>query len=275
MTVLGNQGEEMLAVAFSPDGKTLASGDLKGVVRLWDVASQKPRHDFQAKNGRWVSSLHFAGDSNALLVTEGDDLHRQHSVEGGPVSTRLWDVAGAKALLVGTWPDMNHALFSPDGKSVALAGREGGAVWDLDADSRVTRFPSSWPKTSPLAFAPDSKTLLVGRSYYGDSLSTLRLLDVDTGEIRGKYESPFGEPVALRLTATGRVVAVAVDGKEVVLVQTLLGHRAVELEAHTRSVNRMMFSSDGATMVTADEGGRLRVWSAADLLLDSKPAVEK
>jgi WD40 repeat protein len=262
MTVLGNQGEEVLAVAFSPDGKTVTSGDLQGVVRLWDVATGKPRHDFTAENSAWVFSLQFARDGNSLVVTDGGELHRKHSIERGPATTRLWDIAGGKPLLVRTWANMSHHLFSPDGKALALTGREGGAVWDLKADSGVARFPTSWLGVSPVAFSPDSKTVLVGSKNESGPLSTLRLLDADTGETRGTYEGVFGDPMDLQLTAAGRLVVVGLDGNKVLVVHATLGRGAVERQVSRYWGHRTLAFSPVANLVALidDDHRTVNVW---------------
>jgi WD40 repeat protein len=233
MTVLGDQVQEVLAVTFSSDGEALASGDVEGGVRVWDVAARKKRHDFKAEQTHWVFSLHFAPDGKTLLVTDGDELRRRNSIEGAKATTRLWDIASAKPRLVRTWDKISHGLFSPGGKALALTGGEQGVLWDLKEDYRVTRLPVYGRSVSPLAFSPNSRTLLVGRIHSHGSLSALRLLDVETGEAKGIYEGRFGEPVALRLTDAGQVVALAVDGSKVLAVQVALGQQALERRVST------------------------------------------
>jgi WD40 repeat protein len=67
------------AVAFSPDGKTLATATDKGAVQFWDVASGKPRQTLSGHRG-WIEELRFSPDGR-LLATAGTDS-----------TILLWDV---------------------------------------------------------------------------------------------------------------------------------------------------------------------------------------
>ena len=160
--------EQVLCMAFSPDARTLASGDSDGEIRLWDVATGKqkallvkgPAHDqvyalaFQ-RNGRLLVSGHNSGEVVFWDLDHGQQLgpnvkfHRQSvsdlsfnpagltlaSTSGN--ETFLWDVASRRPL--GPLPhDLHYGTlaFSPNGKQLLLAGAANHQMlWDVDQDS--------------------------------------------------------------------------------------------------------------------------------------------
>jgi WD40 repeat protein len=143
--------DKVLTVAFSPDGKALASGGSDHIVFLWNVAGNQPGrrligHDDQvysvafSPDGDWVAS---AGFDKKVIV---------------------WDVASGqpKKTLTGA-NKMTAAIFSPDRGWLATAGWDGNVtVWDIDTWQAVRVFPGTGQIVTSIAFSPNGKLLVSG-----------------------------------------------------------------------------------------------------------------
>jgi hypothetical protein len=118
------------SVAFSPDGKTLASASSDGTVRLWDVATHRQIGNPLAGYGEGVTSVAFSADGTTLATGSED-----HTV-------RLWDVATHRQIgnpLAGHAGPVFSVAFSPDGTALATGG-EGHAVrlWDVATHRQIS-----------------------------------------------------------------------------------------------------------------------------------------
>ncbi|AGX86377.1 WD40 repeat domain-containing protein [Candidatus Symbiobacter mobilis] len=246
-------GTIIIAVAYSPDGKVLASGSADNTVRLWDVATRKPLGEPLRGHEDIVSSVAFSPDGKVLASGSLDK------------TVRLWDVATREPLgepLRGHEADVKSVAFSPDGKVLA-SGSDDKTVrlWDV-----ATRKPLGEPlrgheaEVSSVAFSPDGKVLASGSWD-----KTVRLWDVAT-------RKPLGEPLrgheesvrSVAFSPDGKVLASGSWDKTVRLWDVATRKPLGEpLRGHEADVYSITFSPDGKVLASGSMDETVRLWDVA------------
>src|SRR5262249_25090989 len=234
------------AVAFSPDGRTLASGGMQVNVKLWDVATGKERATFQQTA---VTCLAFSPDGATLCV--GSWIHSETTLQ-------LWDVATGRQLtpLRGHVPSTTFSVaFAHDGRTVA-AGTKAGTVflWDVAARQLMRRFHAHEHDVQ-IAFSPDDKTL-VSTSRWGNE--RVKVWDVAAESPRVILEADHA--IRLAFSSDGRTVAAGAHAGAGEVLDVPPRKRKATLQGHRGDVRAVAFSPDGQTVVTGGLDRIVRLW---------------
>ncbi|WP_243716688.1 AAA family ATPase [Actinomadura darangshiensis] len=257
--------ESVQTMAFSPDGRMLATPAYEGTVRLWDVAARK---QVGTRIGR--PNTEDGGDSiNAAAFTpDGKRL----VTAGADGKARVWDTATQRQVgdpFTGHTDDIEHLSLSADGTTAVTASADGTArFWSLATHEQIgaaLRDPGSPSHFTAIGLSPDGKRLVTaGTDGY------VRLWD--TGDRRQVGPVLGDQPAivsSIAVSPDGRTVAVA-DNDGAVRLWDATIHRQVGSAMPALSAVR--FSPDGRTLaapgprIDADATGpdrAVRLWDVA------------
>ena len=259
-------------LAFTPDGRTIATGGGDGTIKLWDVARRSVRHELEAGPSS-VQALAVSPDGGTLAAMDWGK-HRIH----------MWDLAtGEQRKTLEAEGDLGEALaFSPNGRwlaSVTFSRPEGHLVtlWDLQAGRVRGRVSQQRVPRGSLLFSKDSKQLIAaGREYDGArAKSSVTVWDIESQRVAFQVEDPCGlsDLRAAALSPDGRTLALAGDlygpdenSKSAVVVWDLRKRQPRLILDHARAfVQYMDFAPDGRSLLTLGfVDTDARIWDPRD-----------
>jgi WD40 repeat protein len=250
------------AVAFSPDGRLLASGSTDKSVKLWNALTGKEVL-WLLGHAAAITAISFSPDGQRLASASVDK------------TVKLWDTQTGRQLicLEGHQDAVTCLTFSPDGKQIASGSEDKTVrVWDGNSGTLMLEFKKHrWP-ISGVAFLPDgervastSKLIAIVGGINGDAF----IWNARTGQRESMLaqasqsasttiaSSPDGKYLAMGVTRThGQANAV-----EVLEVET--GRTMKSFEGHNHPITQVAFSPDGRRVASGSLDRTLRIWPLA------------
>ena len=288
LQTLKGHSDPVQSVAFSPDGKTLASGSADETIKLWRVRDGRLLKTLTGHSDE-VESVAFSPNGQILASDSRDN------------TIRLWQVRDGQLLrtLHGPTNWVSNVVFSPDGQ-ILVSGiyKEGIQFWRVSNGRRFQRFKEQ-ESIHSVALSPDGQILAGGiflgpiklwqlkdgkhlKTLSGDSQewmavwisfspdgqllacgnndNTIELWRVSDGQLVKTFKGHTDMVLSVAFSPSGQLIASGGRDETIRLWQVDGGKLLKTISYHPYDVNSVAFSPDGKLLASGNNDGTVKLW---------------
>jgi WD40 repeat protein len=235
-----------MCVIYHPGGKLIATGARNGTITFWDANSFRPRKTLKGHTDR-VWGLSFSSNGKLLASASSDK------------TAKLWDMDTAQVKATLRHPHYVYQVAFLKGDKLLVSGSDALRVWDFETAKETTvKKRKGWDEVSLLAVSPDRKTV----AFAPDGKHTKP--QVILWDIRTRRERPGPDlkgqiASSLAFSPDGRMLAVGIPDRAVLWNVGEPKKKAV-LDGHYGPPDPLVFGPDSSTLASGDYEGTIRLW---------------
>ena len=248
--ILSGHDEEVTAIAFSQDGRRLASASVDGTVRLWDPVSGESQQPLPGYEDEIVTALAFRPPDGRLLATGS-----------GEGTVRLWDLPSAdvKGAFPATDGSVSSLAFSSDGRFLASGSELPNAkwqLWDLQGGTFTHGEEVFNQDVSSVAFNSYDGSMAIAWSE-----GVVTFLDPVSSEFKERSVSGHDASVtSVAFSPSEPLFAVGFGDGTIYLWSMASGEPNQTLSGHQKAVKSLAFSPDGALLASTSVDEAIQLW---------------
>ena len=287
--------DRISGLAFSPDGKRIASVCLQGVLNIWDAKTGEQLHQMSdlgklrlvefSPNGRYLAAGSHSGVPARIWEAESYKLqdeirisgHGIHSISFSPDGNRLaWGASDGRVgirdipaattqdfLLTNNGASWMSVKFSPSGRTVAVGTDRKISILDANTGTEKARLQNDQAPIWYLSYSSDGRFL----ASVGGGFSTTLVYDLTTADLQIGNDQRLSvvpqQPsrYAAPFSPDGKLVAAAGNNRNVELFDVQTGRLMGCLKGHTNPITAVSWSNDGSVLYAHERGGLICAWN--------------
>lgn len=258
LLTLNGHTNKVSSLAFSGDGRYLASAGMDGKIRLWEISLGQEKQTFPIHQAD-LNAIAFSPDGNLLASAEA-----------------IWDVESNEKLhtLEQNFVHLGHVAFSPDGSRLIIAGfQQSTKLWDVSTGKVLRTFDPPLEELGffDIVFSPDGKWAAGGANH-----GMVNLWDANSGSLQAGLRSNYeGDLHAVAFSPDGQWLA-AGGTDEVAFIWSLSSGEVIKELRLGNGIYSLAISPDGTLLATAGCDRTVKLWEVASWkLLRSLPHADE
>ena len=287
LVVQTGHSDSVRSIAFSPDGKLLASGSNDRTVKIWSTETGKQLKTLKHQEYSSVDTVVFSPDGKIIASSSDNDGIYLWNAEGGTLIKKLtgeksiyrdmefspdgktlascgfefltlWNVGSGKEIgkiQAQTKEYVSSVAFSPDGKLLAASGwNKDVKLWNAETGDLIKTFSGAEYAAINIAFSPDGKNL-----FLASQKKPIAVLDIETGELNNLPQTDKSFSVAV--SPDGKMFASGVSGNNTKIWNTETGQELKTFSGHTDGITSVKFSPDGKILAAGSRDKTILLWN--------------
>jgi WD40 repeat protein len=232
------------SIAWSPNGRCLASSTSDGSVQIWDASTGR---QLNSLSGHHNSAFSLSWSSDGLRLASGSDDQ----------TVKVWEASSGRLLhSLGDQDRVRSVSWSPDGTRIASASSASVKVWEASSGALLNSFGHR-TRVRSVSWSPDGARIVTASS------DSVKVWEASSGTVLNSLSGHAGSVLAVGWSPDGTRIASS-SSDQTVKVWEVSSGRLLNSLGHDRSVNSVSWSPDSMRLASGSYDKTVKVWEASN-----------